>query len=260
MKPITFLALLFFSLPTILFSEDFNCSYGKVGKSDMDMTDYPKDKSAEAVVISDVGSSFFEQTNDNFDLIYERTTRLKVFKEAGIKWASIEIPYYRQGDIYEEVYDIEASTYNLTDGMFTRTNLDLNSCHEEKLNEYWNLKKFAMPNVKAGSVIEYHYKVRSQFLFNLRPGDARLAAIGAFGAFDDPGILDVFDGTAHLTQQGFGLNQLFVELRPVARRLGCQSGITHKYLFCRRHHTPPCKRLPTQRARGNCRRAGGICF
>lgn len=69
--------------------------------------------------------------------------------------------------------------------------------------------------------------IQLQFLFNLRPGDARFAAIGAFGAFNGPGILDVFDGAAHLAQQGFGLNQLLVELRPVARRFGCQSGVTH---------------------------------
>ena len=168
MKQFTFLVILLFTFQSILCSQSFNNNYGKVGKDDMDLISYPKDKAAEAVVISDIGSSYFERTNDFFDLIYERTTRLKVLKEAGIKWASIEIPYYRQGDIYEEVYDVEASTYNLTDGLFTRTNLDLKSCHEEKLNEYWNLKKFAMPNVKAGSVIEYHYKVRSQFFFNLR--------------------------------------------------------------------------------------------
>ncbi|MDD4969267.1 MAG: DUF3857 domain-containing protein [Paludibacter sp.] len=168
MKQFSFFVIMLFAYQSILWSQSFNHDYGKVGKDDMSMTFYPKDKTAEAVVISDIGSSYFQQTNDNFNLIYERTTRLKVFKEAGIKWASIEIPYYLQGDTYEEVFDIEACTYNLTDGIFTRTNLDLKSCHDEKLNEYWNQKKFAMPNVKEGSVIEYRYKVRSQFFFNLR--------------------------------------------------------------------------------------------
>jgi len=171
MKQFTFLVMLIFTFQTTLSSQTFNNDYGKVGNGDMEMSAYPKDKTAEAVVISDKGSSYFERTNDFFDLIYERTTRLKVLKEAGIKWASIEIPYYREGEIFEQVYDLEACTYNLLDGVFTRTYLDLKSCHEEKLNEYWNLKKFAMPNVKEGSVIEYHYKVRSQFFFNLRDWD-----------------------------------------------------------------------------------------
>jgi len=168
MKKFSLLAILLISFQNILWSQNFNNDYGKVGSADMDMKSYPLDKTAEAVVISDIGTSYFEQTSDNFDLIYERTTRLKIFKEAGIKSANIEIPYYSQGEIDEIVYDIEACTYNITDGKFTFTNLDLKSCHDEKLNEYWHLKKFAMPNVKEGSVIEYRYKVRSQFLFNLR--------------------------------------------------------------------------------------------
>jgi len=168
MKQLFFLLMFILVMRPLLQAQNFNNEFGKVGKDDVDLAFYSQDKSAEAVVISDVGSSYFQDAHDSFDLIYERTTRLKVLKEAGIKWASIEIPYYQQGDIYEEVYDLEACTYNFEKGLFTRTNLDLKNCHEEKLNQFWNLKKFAMPNVKEGSIIEYRYKVRSQFFFNLR--------------------------------------------------------------------------------------------
>lgn len=171
MKQFFFFVGILLSLQTVLQAQGFNNEYGKVAKEDVELTSYPQDKSAEAVVISDVGCSYFERTNDFFDLIYERTTRLKIFKESGIKWASVEIPFYRQGDIFEEVYDMEACTYNFENGNFSRTYLDLKSSHDEKVNEYWNLKKFAMPNVKEGSIIEYHYKVRSQFFFNLRNWD-----------------------------------------------------------------------------------------
>lgn len=167
-----FLFMFFFlGFQLVLPAQNFNNAYGKIGKDDIDLVSSPLDKTAEAVVISDVGSSYFERTNDSFELIYERTTRLKVLKEAGIKWAAIEIQFYRQGDIYEEVYDLEACTYNMENGLLTRTNLDLKTSQQEKVNEVWNLMKFAMPNVKEGSIVEYHYKVRSQFLFNLRNWD-----------------------------------------------------------------------------------------
>ena len=168
MKKPFYIFILLTSIQMVLHSQDFNNDFGKISRSDVDLTFCTFDKSAEAVVISDLGSSYFERADDNFELIYERTTRLKIFKESGIKWASIEIPYYRKGDIYEEVYDIEATTYNMENGNFSKSLLDLKSCHEEKINEYWNNKKFAMPNVKPGSIIEYRYKVRSQFLFNFR--------------------------------------------------------------------------------------------
>ncbi|MDP4239408.1 MAG: DUF3857 domain-containing protein [Bacteroidota bacterium] len=168
MKQYFFLVTCIFAIQFVLQAQDFNNEYGKVGKEDFDLSCFAQDKSAEAVVISDDGCSYFGRRDDSFDIIYERTTRLKIFKEAGIKWANIEIPYYREGDIFEEVSDIEACTYNFENGLLTRTNLDVKNCQEEKVNEYWTLKKFAMPNVKEGSIIEYRYKVQSQFLFNLR--------------------------------------------------------------------------------------------
>lgn len=171
MKQFFLFVVSFVVMQPILHAQNFNNTFGKVGKDDLDLVSYAQDKTAEAVVIYDIGSSYFERTADEFELIYERTTRLKVLKEAGIKWATIEIPFYRQGDIYEEVYDLEACTYNMENGLLTRTNLDLKTSQQEKVNEYWNLQKFAMPNVKEGSIIEYHYKVRSQFLFNLRNWD-----------------------------------------------------------------------------------------
>jgi hypothetical protein len=149
-------------------AQNFNNEYGKIGRDDIDYKFCPQDKSAEAVVISDNGLSYFSRKGDYFEIIYERTTRLKVLNEAGIKYANIEIPFYGEGEIYENVYDIEACTYNFENGAFSRTNLDLTTCHDEKLNKYWNNKKFAMPNVKVGSIIEYRYKISSEYLFKLR--------------------------------------------------------------------------------------------
>ena len=168
MRNLLFLVIFQAGFLSFLSAQAFNNDFGKVGREDVELTSYSPDKSADAVVISDIGSSYFQEANNRFDLIYERTTRLKIFKESGKNWANIEIPYYRQGETYEEVYDIEACTYNFENGLFKRTNLDLSSHHDEKLNEYWYLKKFAMPNVKEGSIVEYRYKVRSQYLFNLR--------------------------------------------------------------------------------------------
>lgn len=168
MKKLLTIAVLLLSMQMQVNSQNFANEYGKVSKEDIDLTCYDKDKSAEAVVIYDIGSSYFTRANDNFEVIYERTTRIKVFKEAGLKWASIEIPFYQEGNIFEQVYDIEACTYNFENGFLTKTKLDPESCKKEKINEYWNNQKFAMPNVKEGSIIEYRYKIRSEFLFQFR--------------------------------------------------------------------------------------------
>jgi len=167
MRKLLLLLLIICSKITVNAQDEFK-QYGKVGLEAIDYKFCPYDKTAEAVVLSDLGESHFEQTANSFEVVYERVTRIKIFNQAGIKWATVEIPFYREGDIYEKVEDIEACTYNFQDGMLSKTNLDLANCHVEKVNESWNQTKFAMPNVKPGSIIEYKYQIRSEYVFNLR--------------------------------------------------------------------------------------------
>jgi len=168
MKRLLSIGFFLVCIQVLLTAQNFRNEYGKIGKDDLEFSSYPKDKTAEAVVIYDIGSSYFQENDNSFELIYNRSTRIKVLKEAGIKWAKIEIPYYQKDNIYEQIEELEACTYNLKDGLLIRTPLNISNSHDEKLNEFWKVRKFAMPNVKEGSVIEYRYKIRSQYLFNLR--------------------------------------------------------------------------------------------
>jgi hypothetical protein len=167
MKKNFLLALMLGAIPVVLPAINFSTEFGKVGKEEIEMQTYEKDKSAEAVVIFDIGKSAFERNDTGFELRYERSTRIKVFNDAGIKWANVEIPFYRKGDIFEQISDIEAVTYNVENGVLNKTIFDVKNCHDEKLDESHYLKKFAIPNVKAGSIIEYHYKLNSEYIFNL---------------------------------------------------------------------------------------------
>jgi hypothetical protein len=159
--------LLFFSF-LILRGQENSRKYGVVGSEELKLKEYEKDPEAEALVLYDVGCSYFIRKESSYDLVFERTTRIKILDESGIDWSEIEIPFYREGNIRERVYDIEATTYNLKNGGVSKTNLDPAATFEEQLNDYWIIKKFAMPNVKAGSVIEYRYKIESPYKFNLR--------------------------------------------------------------------------------------------
>ncbi len=148
--------------------QKYSKEFGKIGQSEVDLKEYALDKDAEAVVLFDIGKSRFEQTENFFDIVFEKATRIKILSEAGIKWAEIEIPFAKEGDIYEKVYDIEAVSYNFENGNLNKTILDASNIYDEKINEYWKVKKFAIPNVKVGSIIEYRYKIKSKNKFNLR--------------------------------------------------------------------------------------------
>ncbi len=49
--------------------------------------------------------------------------------------------------------------------------MDNSTIFEEKVNDHWRVKKFALPDVKEGSVIEYKYKIISPYFFNLHDWD-----------------------------------------------------------------------------------------
>jgi transglutaminase-like putative cysteine protease len=150
------------------YGQNFSRAFGVIGNEEFELKEYILDTNAAAVVLFDLGKSHFEEGDHTFNVIYERTTRIKIFNEAGIKWAEVEIPYYQEENIKEKVFDIEAFAYNIEKGEMVKTPFDASNAFDEKVNNSWTKKKFAIPGVKAGTIIEYRYKIRSQYKFNLR--------------------------------------------------------------------------------------------
>lgn len=153
-------------LPT--FAQVYSREYGKIGNDEFELEQYALDKEAEAVVLYDFASSRFEHSHSSYDIIFERRTRIKILSEAGIEWAEIEIPFYHHGKGHEDIYELEAITYNIENGQTIKTPLDVSNIFDEKINRYWSVRKFAVPNVKVGTIIEYKYKIKSPDVFNLR--------------------------------------------------------------------------------------------
>ncbi|HEY9113107.1 MAG TPA: DUF3857 and transglutaminase domain-containing protein [Bacteroidales bacterium] len=149
-------------------SQDLTKAFGAVSKEELEKNHYELDKDAEAIVLFDVGKSYFIETSNSFDVVFERTTRIKILSKAGIKWAEVEIPFYQEGEIYEMVSDLEAYSYNYENGMINKVPFSASNVYDEKINNFWNVKKFAIPDVKEGSIIEYKYRIVSQYKFNLR--------------------------------------------------------------------------------------------
>ncbi|VBB47429.1 conserved hypothetical protein [uncultured Paludibacter sp.] len=156
-------------ITTFVYGQDEKYEYGKISQEEFDMKSYSKDKDAEAVVLFDIGKSYFNRTESGFKVVFEKHTRIKVLSDAGIKYGEIDIPFYQQGNIFEKIEDLEGFTYNPDEKTYVKKSmLNINNSFDEKLNENWKLKKFAMPDVKAGSIIEYRYKIYSEYVFNLR--------------------------------------------------------------------------------------------
>ena len=111
----------------------------------------------------------YDQARGRFDIIYEFHNRIKIYNEDGIKYADQTYSYYRGNNNAEseKITDLQAYTFNLENGKIKDTKLDKGNVFEEKINKYYTAKKFAMPAIQAGSVIDVKYKLRSPYYFRI---------------------------------------------------------------------------------------------
>ncbi|MCD7971709.1 MAG: DUF3857 domain-containing protein [Candidatus Azobacteroides sp.] len=155
---------------TLTFAQTANYSreYGKVTAYELGMTGYPEDNDAEAVVLYEIGSYYFSKNEGRgrLDLVMEIRTKIKIFNQAGIKYGEFELPYYADNEV--ELIEIEATTYNVEPGGIKKTKLEKKNIFEEKPHTNWRVKKFAMPDVKEGSVIELKYTITTPYFVNMR--------------------------------------------------------------------------------------------
>ena len=144
--------------------------FGHVVPADFNTSKYNVDTTDGAIIISDIGESEFEGNNhSSFSIVFKRQRIIKVTNKNGFDLADISIPLYVGDFSKETVEDIKGVTYNLVNGQVVESKLNNNAIFEDKYNKHHNLKKFTLPAVKEGSIIEYSYTVNSDFLFNLQP-------------------------------------------------------------------------------------------
>ena len=159
----------------------FNClaqekakiKFGKVSADDFKQTVYSIDSSADAVVIGDIGSTeMVGNSKGGFSLEFKRYRRVHILKKNGYDIANVEIDIYTNGTLEENLENLKAVTYNMENGKVIETKLDIKSgVFKDKINKNLVVKKFTFPNIKEGSIIEYEYKIESDFTFNLQPWD-----------------------------------------------------------------------------------------
>jgi hypothetical protein len=120
--------------------------------------------STGAVILSDVGTiNFVGNKKGWFSHVYQRHTRIKIVNKSAFGLATVGIWFYNDGEDPEKVSEIQAVAYNLENGSVTSTPLQSKDVFEEKVDKEYSKKKFSIPGVKEGSIIEYSYKLTSMY-------------------------------------------------------------------------------------------------
>ena len=144
-------------------------SFGKVTISELEMTHYALDSTANAVVLGDYGSSHFSYNqNSGLQVVFTRHTRIKILNSDGYDWSDVYVNLYHEGTNKELISQIKGYTYALEDGKVVKSKLKSDGKFREEVSDNIERVKFTLPSVKAGSVIEYSYRISSDFLSNLR--------------------------------------------------------------------------------------------
>ena len=143
--------------------------FGDVSIEELKMKRYDKDTTASAIVLCDYGESRIEyQQGKGFSVKFERVRRVKIFSKEGYVWGNFSIPIYKSGTNEEDLTTLKAITYNLENGKIVESKLKNEAIFTEEADKNTKIVKFALPNVKEGSVIEILYKVSSPFTFNFQ--------------------------------------------------------------------------------------------
>lgn len=145
--------------------------YGKISPNDFTPKLYSIDSNANAVVLADVGDiEIVGNTKGWFSFEFKHFRRVHILNKNGYDVADVRIPLYKDGNAEEKIDGLKAVTYNLENGKVTETKLDTKSAvFTDVIDKNRLVRKFTFPNIKEGSIIEYEYKVSSDFLFDLQP-------------------------------------------------------------------------------------------
>ncbi|MBC7872990.1 MAG: DUF3857 domain-containing protein [Ferruginibacter sp.] len=169
-----FLLCLLFSFVTVsssLAQDKLKIKFGSVTADDFKTKIYTVDSNAAAVIIADIGSTEIVGNNKgNFSLLFRNYRRAHILNKNGYDIGNVEISLYADGQAEEELENLKAVTYNLENGKVVETKLEVKSAvFKDKINKNKVVKKFTFPNIKEGSIIEYEYRIKSDFVFNLQP-------------------------------------------------------------------------------------------
>jgi hypothetical protein len=137
--------------------------FGEVKQTDLISKSYALDTGANAIVLNEIGNAYISEEN----LIYEYYVKIKILSQKGFGQADflILLNKSKERKVSETLYSIRASTYNLKGIETVESRMESSNVFTEK-NEEYDLKKFTLPDIHEGSVIEVKYAIESPFIFN----------------------------------------------------------------------------------------------
>lgn len=147
-----------------------NLKMGKPTMEEMNMTVFADDPEADAVVLMKSCEVNYTVAQSYYTTItYDVKVRIKVLKDEGKRYGDISVIYIddQETKYYtQEFYEFQATAYNLNDkGKITTAKASAANIFDERLDQTYKRRKVSIPQVRQGTVIEYHYKLFSTIFY-----------------------------------------------------------------------------------------------
>ncbi|WP_019038152.1 DUF3857 domain-containing protein [Psychroflexus tropicus] len=126
------------------------------------------DSTTAAEVLYEKGKVTFSVL-DGFQYKYVVVRRIKIYNQEGYDEANVQIPYF-VGELNsdrESVSKIDGYVYYEEDGEVERDKIRNRDVFDLDLSEMWEAKKFTIPRIQDGVIIEYSYTIDSPHINNL---------------------------------------------------------------------------------------------
>jgi len=141
--------------------------FGIFSADEIDLKKCSFDEHASAVILLDRAVSNYDEGR----LVTSRRIRLKILDDKGKEYGNVRIRFY-SGDDFEFIHNIRAISYSDNgNGQYTLNSLSNKSIYTQKEDNYYSSMRFAIPNVKSGSLIDYEYESIKKHYGGLRRWD-----------------------------------------------------------------------------------------
>ena len=162
MKLNNYLLLSLMLLSTLTFAQKSLSGFDKLTSTQLELSNVSFDKDATAVILDESG--YLDIINGGYTLITKR--RIKILDEKAIDEGNIDLMFYAHNNI-ENIRSIKAQSINLVNREYVSTPISDKDIFEVDVNQYYKALRFAVPNVRVGTIIEYQYTMHSKQMYNI---------------------------------------------------------------------------------------------
>ncbi|MBS7332994.1 MAG: DUF3857 domain-containing protein [Weeksellaceae bacterium] len=156
--------LIFFLSSVFSFGQKSLSDFPALTTQQLELKSVSFEQDAQAVILDESG--YMNVYLGGYQLTVKR--RIKILNENAYHLGNIELEYYAKNNT-EKITKISAQTINEVNGSYINSEVQSKDIFDVKNGDDYNVIRFAFPNVKVGSILEYQYTLRSQNIFSADP-------------------------------------------------------------------------------------------